>query len=412
MNFVFVGSSPRAWGSEQHFIGLAKACQEAGHRVIAVVRAGSEVACLMNQAGIDVRAVPFRGGEDPRAMYAAFKAIREIRADWIVTAHKKHYWPLYLLARMTRTRLAVFRHLVYVNDWATRVVFPRLVDRFFVVSDFALETLVQAGAPRERLTRLYNQIDLRQFRPDPEARAQTRAELELPSNALVVGFVGRHEIGKGVHILREALNLAMEVHPNLYALWVGSGPEWLATKAMLRAGAHHRRHRFVVWTRAPEQMYAALDCLVAPSVAPETFGRVVAEAQACGVPVIASAAGGMAEVFAAGQGGEVLSQLDPAVLAEKILRLVDDENRRQVMARLGRQFVRRFDSAVIVRQFIGHLSTAGHKASVVTSRAIPSTDAPDEFQSMLMDAAEEEVAAKADRGGLNLGRNTAASTRL
>lgn len=359
MKLVFVGSSPRAWGSEQHFVGLAKACHEAGHRVVAVVRAESEVATLLMQAGVDVRATPFRGGEDPRAMYAVYKAIREIGADWIVTGHKKHFWPLYILAKWTGTRLAVFRHLVYVRDWLTRAIFPRLVDRFFVVSDFALEELVEAGAPRERLTRLYNQIDFRQFHPDEHAGEQTRAALGIPPDAVVVGFVGRHEEGKGVRILRDALTMAMSVNPNLYAIWTGNGPEWEATQSVLKASASASRHRFVDWIRNPEQIYVALDCLVAPSLAKETFGRVVAEAQACGVPVIASAAGGMLETFAPGESGDLCRGRDPEALAEQILRMIENGDRRKAMGAAGQRFVRQFDSNLIARCFVQNLGATG-----------------------------------------------------
>jgi len=369
MNFVFVESSRRAWGSEQHFVGLAKACHEAGHGVIAVVRAGSDVANLLTQAGVVVRGTPFRGGADPRAMLTAFKAVREIRADWLVTDHQKHYWPLFALARLTGTRLAVFRHMAYVRGWLTRAIFPRLVDRFFVVSDFALEALAQAGAPRNRLTRLYNQVDMQRFQPDAVRRLRTRAELQLPADALVVGFVGRHESGKGVRVLREALAQAMTFHPNLYAVWVGGGPEWQATQAAVQRSGYEYRHRFVEWTNAPEQIYVALDCLVAPSQAIETFGRVVAEAQACGVPVLASVVGGLREAFTAGQGGEVCSCADAALLAAQILRVCEHETQRVAMGRAGRRYVRRFDTRVITRAFLRHLTgfdTESVRAPVVT----------------------------------------------
>jgi len=356
MNLVFVGSSPRAWGSEQHFVSLAKACHDVGHRVVAVVRAGSEVASLLRHAGVTVCATPFRGGADPRAMLATFKAVRAIHADWLVTPHQKHYWPMYVLARLTGTRLAVFRHLAYVRSWLTRVVFPTLTDRFFVVSDFALETLANDGAPRGRLTRLYNPIDLQRFRPDAKIREQIRADLNLPAGALVVGFVGRHETSKGVRVLRAAFEQAMDCQPNIYALWVGGGDQWSETRAVVRASRHGDRHRFIEWTRTPEQIYAALDGLVAPSFAPETFGRVVAEAQACGVPVIASTAGGLGETFAAKESGDVFSGSEPALLAKRIVDLCNDDRRRASMGRAGRQFVQRFDSRLIVHSFLQYLA--------------------------------------------------------
>jgi glycosyltransferase involved in cell wall biosynthesis len=356
MNLVFAGSSPRAWGSEQHFICLAQSCREAGHRVVAIVRADSEVADLMRLAGIEVRAAPFRGGADPRAMLAVFKAIRELRAEWIVTPHQKHFWPLYILARLAGAKIAVFRHLVFIRSRMTRVVFPRLADRFFVVSDFALEELVRAGAPRHRLTRLYNPIDLRRFRPNAAMRERMRAELNVPQDAILIGFVGRHESSKGVRVLRDALHQAMNVSPKIYALWIGGGPEWLETRAAICASQHEHRHRFIEWTRSPEDYYVAMDCMVAPSLAPETFGRVVAEAQACEVPVIASRAGGLGEAFVPNLTGEHFPGDDPTALAAKILGLAGDKDLRVEMGREGRRFVERFDSGRIAGAFVNDLT--------------------------------------------------------
>jgi glycosyltransferase involved in cell wall biosynthesis len=355
MNLVFVESSRRAWGSEQHFVDLAKGCHAAGHRVVAVVRAGSDVANLLVAAGLDVRQTPFRGGADPRALFKVLRAVREIGAEWLVTDHQKHYWALYLIARLTGSKLAVFRHMAYVRSWFNRVLFPLLVDRFFVVSDFALETLVKAGAPRERLTRLYNPVDLRRFKPCVSQRAATRKALDLPPNAVVAGFVGRHELGKGVQVLREALALAMARDERLHAVWVGSGPEWSNTRARSESGSYSHRHRFVEWTHSPEHYYVAFDCLIAPSQALETFGRVVAEAQACGVPVIASRVGGLAEAFEPGHTGRVFEGMDAESLAESMLSLLREKRERARMSEAGRRFVVRFELATIVNTFIVEL---------------------------------------------------------
>jgi len=383
MNFIFVESSRRAWGSEQHFVSLAIACRQAGHRVVAVVRAGTDVARLLTTAGVDVRVTPFRGGGDPRALWITLKVIVEIGADWLVTDHQKHYWPLYVVAKLSGTRLAVFRHMVYVRSWLTRVLFPRLADRFFVVSDFALESLVADGAPRSHLTRLYNQIDLQRFKPSAFQRDRARQELALPTDAIIVGFVGRHEWEKGVCVLRAALDAAMTVEPRLHAIWVGGGPLWEETQSTLRLDLKDR-HRFVEWTPTPELYYPAFDCLVAPSRTVETFGRVVAEAQACGVPVIATSLGGLREAFLAGTSGEYCrngnEQSDIDALARQIVRLSNDPMARVTMGRAGRRFVRRFDSTRVVELFISHLLEADglefRQPQVAASSAASSATSP------------------------------------
>jgi glycosyltransferase involved in cell wall biosynthesis len=357
MNLLFVDASRRGWGTEQHFAELARGCREAGHRVVAVVRAGSDVARLLSEAGVETRAIHCRGGADPRMLLHVQRAMMRIDADWIVTHRSKLYWSMLVLAKLNGVRLAAFRHLAYIRPWHTRVLFPRLVDRFFVVSDFALEALALAGAPRRFLRRLYNPIDLGRFHPCAEQRRRTRAALQLPHDALLVGFVGRHEEGKGVRALRSAIALAMAADPRVHALWLGAGPQWEETAQALAAEVHSGRHRLIDWSSSPERYYAALDCLVAPSVIPETFGRVVAEAQACGVPVIASTIGGLCEAFGPGLSGHALTTLKATDIAAAILDLLGDRDRRQNLATEGRRYVERFETSLIVAAFIAELSS-------------------------------------------------------
>jgi glycosyltransferase involved in cell wall biosynthesis len=374
MKFVFVESSRRAWGSEQHFVDLAIGCQAAGHRVEAVVRVGSDVANLLQDAGIVVHATPFRGGADPRAMRIVWKAVRAIQADWIVTNHLKHYWPLYVIARASGTRLAVFRHMAYIRNRFTRAVFPRVVDRFFVVSQFARDRLVADGACGSRVLTLYNPIDLNRFVPDPDARRRTRTELDLPLNAPVVGFIGRHDVAKGVPSLRLALAHAMHHDPDLHAVWVGEGPEWQSTRDSVAAGPHASRHRFVPWTEAVERYYVALDCLVCPSEIEETFGRVLAEAQACGVPVIARDRGGFPEAFAPSISGLLWSDGDPFTLSTLMLELLHDALRRAAMGQAGRSFVQRFSTPNVIAEFERMLRD-GAPAAALSDQHFHSTSA-------------------------------------
>lgn len=351
MNFVFVESSRRVWGSEQHFIDLAIGCRSAGHRVEVVARADSDVANLLRRAGIVVHATRFRGGADPRAMRIVWKTVRDIGADWIVTDHLKHYWPLYLVARGSGTRLAVFRHMAYLRQWFTRRVFPRVADRFFVVSRFARDKLVADGVCASQLLILYNPIDLTRFVANSDVRRHTRIELGLPLDVPVAGFIGRHDDAKGVPALRLALAHAMDRHPDLHAVWVGEGPQWQPTRDSVAAGPHAGRHRFVSWTEAVERYHVVLDCLVCPSEIEETFGRVLAEAQACGVPVIAHDRGGLREAFAPGETGLLWSDDDPATLSALILELLHDPQRRAAMGQAGRSFVQRFSTPRIVAEF-------------------------------------------------------------
>ena len=91
------------------------------------------------------------------------------------------------------------------------------------------------------------------------------------------------------------------------------------------------------------QAINALDILVHASVQPEPFGRVVAEAMGCGVPVVASASGGILEVVRDGETGLLVKPGDVGGLTEAVETLLGDEPLRKELAEQGRrEFLERF----------------------------------------------------------------------
>jgi glycosyltransferase involved in cell wall biosynthesis len=358
LKLLFIDSSRNGWGTETHFVELVTAVHQAGHDVRAIVRRDSPVDRLLHGSPIPRISTPFRGGSDPRALWQVVREIRRDRPDWIVTSRGKLYWPALVLGLAFDVRVALFRHLAYLKRWPEQRLVPRLADRFYVVSQFAQDVLVEDGAPRERLTPLYNPIDMQRFRPPlPAARLALRERLGLRSSDFVAGFVGRMELGKGVVPLCEAATALMKRHPALRMLWIGAGPEKAALERFAAATGGGARHVFIGWQPRIEDYFGTLDVLVAPSIVPETFGRVVAEAQACGVPVIASAAGGLSEAFQPDRTGLLLERVDTATIAAAIERLIAEPLLRQWLGAHGPGFVNsRFAADKVAQAFVAHLA--------------------------------------------------------
>jgi glycosyltransferase involved in cell wall biosynthesis len=356
LKILFVDASRNGWGTEQHLVTLAAALRANGHDVSAVVKRGSPVDRLLCERQIPVHRTAFRGGADPRGILRTLIAIRRERPDWIVTNRAKLYWTLWVIGRMTGVRVAIFRHLPDVRRWVTRCMLPRLVDRFFVVSHYARSRLIRQGAPADRVRVLYNPIDVNDVQRSAGQCAATRSSLGIPADDFVVGYVGRIEEGKGVKVLAEALASIMERSDCVRLLCVGDGPllaDWRG--AVTDAGLEGRCH-FVPWTSQIGELYSAMDVLVAPSVAPETFCRVVAEAQASRVAVIASRMGGIQEAFAPGHSGLLVAPNDGEALRQAIEHLRLDPALRRAFADAGCDHARaRFASRKIAEDFINDL---------------------------------------------------------
>ncbi|MFP5225097.1 MAG: glycosyltransferase family 4 protein [Actinomycetota bacterium] len=175
---------------------------------------------------------------------------------------------------------------------------------------------------------------------DPAAYEGPRRRTGLPSP--VVGFVGRLVEEKGILELIESLAPLRRRMP-LSLLVVGDGPlRAHAEDAAHRANITHRFLGAIPHEEVPE-WYPAMDLVVIPSRPTQTwaeqFGRVVVEAGAAGVAVLASDCGELGATVEATGGGLVYELSDPDGLAKGLERLLVDGRERAGFAEQGRRGV-------------------------------------------------------------------------
>ncbi len=180
-------------------------------------------------------------------------------------------------------------------------------------------------------------IDHRVFRPGD--RAAARAELGIPAGVPLLAFVGRIQPLKGLGTAVEALAGVRKSVPDARLLAVGgpSGPQGAAELARVEALIarlglvdHVELRPPVAHQRLPA-VYRAADVVLVPSRS-ESFGLVAAEAQACGVPVVATRVGGLAFAVAHGESGVLVDGWDPVDYAGAALAILTDPD---LAARLG-----------------------------------------------------------------------------
>ena len=176
-------------------------------------------------------------------------------------------------------------------------------------------------------------------------RAAARARLGLAPDAYVVAGLGRLVPVKGFALLVEALpRLAAEV-PSARVLLVGDGPERAALEARARAlGVAARLH---VTGATPEVAahLAAADVLAAPS-RNEGMGRALVEAMALGLPVVATAVGGIPAVVEDGGCGRLVPPGDADALAAALAGLGRDARLRETLGRAAVVRAEAFSSEV------------------------------------------------------------------
>ncbi|MCC7371775.1 MAG: glycosyltransferase family 4 protein [Chloroflexi bacterium] len=182
-----------------------------------------------------------------------------------------------------------------------------------------------------------NGVDTEIFRPDADG-ASVRARLGISPDARVVLFVGamdRAHHFKGVEYLLRAL--AQIEDRDVIGLLVGEGdlrPGFQAETDRLGLSERTRFIGGIPHAQLPPY-YAAADVVVLPSFPPESFGMVLIEGMACGVPVIAHNIPGVRTVVKHGETGLLVEPGDTPGLAEAITRIVQDRSTRDTMGARG-----------------------------------------------------------------------------
>ena len=350
---LFVGTNRGPGGTESHFVSLAIAMADAGYEVAAAVYPDDVIArALATDGRIALFPASIIGSTKRKAISDLARACRATKPDWIVGSFAHEYWTLALLARTQRIPLALFLHIQKLSR-LTAPLFPWLARRFILPSEYLRNWAVRnRGMPLRRTCVLYNPIDVERFRPDPIRREAARRRFGFAPSDVVVGFAGRFERQKGILVLASALEEVMSRSSAVRALWIGQGELAQEMDAMLAASPHATRHVREPWSDDIATCFAAMDVLAFPSIRRESFGRVAAEAQACGVPVIASDDGGIPETIRGGESGLLVPPGDVPAWADAILQLASDASLRARMGAAGRaQACERFAAPRIASAF-------------------------------------------------------------
>lgn len=217
----------------------------------------------------------------------------------------------------------------------------RRLDYLAAVSAFNARQLAQASGVEPRVNHLG--VDLERFAPaapDPELARRAGLAPGQPAVVCAVRLVAL----KGVQRLINALAILERRHPDLRLLVAGEGP--YRDQLLDRARAAGVAQRVNLLGFVPQERLAgfyALGRLAAfPSMGEEALGLAIAEAMACGLPVVASDLGGVPEVV--GDCGLLVPAKDDQALAAAIDALLGDSARREDLSRRGRERVGRLFS--------------------------------------------------------------------
>lgn len=230
------------------------------------------------------------------------------------------------------------KRLTDLRYLASRTKFMRETSLFVAVSDFLRNAMIERGYPADKIVRHYIGVDTTRLVP-------RRNLSPLDGNDFILS-VARHTEVKGIDVLLKAFAQVARLYPKLRLVQIGGGALTNELKTLtIQLGIEDKvdflgpQPPAVVLSYLQTCKTLVLSSRQALSGAEESFGLVLTEASACGVPCIGTRVGGIPEAVVDGETGFVIDSENIGELAEKITLLISDQGLAQSMGQRGREMV-------------------------------------------------------------------------
>jgi glycosyltransferase involved in cell wall biosynthesis len=248
-------------------------------------------------------------------------------------------------SEVKRRTLLVARANALLSRW--------IPEQIICCAEAALESHAALGYARRKMSVIPNGFDLSAFRPDPDDRAEIRAELGLDERTPVIGMCGRFDPQKDHDNFVRAAGILHRALPQAqFVLW-GKGVDGenpLFTSWITAQGLEKFIHLLGFRTDSA-RLDAALDLATLSAAYGEAFPNVIGEAMACGVPCVVTTVGDSASIV--GESGRAVPPGDPQALAKAWLDLLNlpRSERLELGQAARRRVAERYDIEKVARRY-------------------------------------------------------------
>lgn len=330
---------------------------------LAVIRKGGSLYARVADRFPQVHEFPLTKFYDVNALKQLIRLRSLLITERINILHAHDFYSALLgttAARFTNTQVIACQRHIKLSDrrahrWGERVI-RHLADNLLVNSE-AIRDYIAANDPSslEKVRVIRNGLSAKQHSPEgppaptsdwpsifrwrKQAHDQLCHELNINSDAKLVGCVASLRTVKGHRYLIEAAARIFESRKDVYFLLVGSGPlrqelEHLSQRLGVAANIHFLGER-----ADAAHLFSSFD-LAALASLHEGLPNTVIEAMAAASPVVATAVGGVVELIADGETGYLIPPADADALAKRIALVLDDPDGSASVALRGRDFAR------------------------------------------------------------------------
>ena len=339
MRVLHLEAGKHVYGGALQVLLLVEGLQKRGMENLLVVPEGSDVQAEAVNRGLPLHALPMAGEADLLFPPRFRSLIRETAPD-LVHLHSRRGADILggLGARWAGVPVVLTRRVDNPEPaWIVGAKY-RLFDRIITISEAIREVLVREGLDPDRIRCVHSALDI-----DPEQMPCRRdafmEEFDFSPENQVVGMAAQFIPRKGHDILLQAIPAVLREHPEARFLLFGRGPLHEEISQKVVAEGLENEVRVPGFREDLPNILPCLSALVHPATT-EGLGIIILQAAAAGLPVVASAAGGIPEAVVHGETGLLVPPGDPEALGSALSSILDDPAEARRMGNRGRHRIR------------------------------------------------------------------------
>lgn len=328
MNILQILPELEVGGVERGAVDLAGYLVSKGHKSIVISGGGRLVQRLEKDGSKHYKLLA--GLKSPFTVILMIRdTIKIILKEDIEIVHSRSRVPAiigFAAAKLTGRVFITTAHGYYNTGFFSR---PMSWGRFVIVAsrDMAKHMMEDFQTPYDRIRMIPRGVNLDEFRFLKHGGSAEKEPFKRKD--FVIGIISRITPLKGHADLFRAAAMIFRKMPNVKLLVAGDAPYSKPKyrhdlEALARQLGIGNIVEFMGQRSDIPEILSKLDVLVLPTRAPEAFGRVIIEAQAAGVPVVATRVGGVTDIICDGENGLLVFPEDPGSIAEALMRLFKD----------------------------------------------------------------------------------------
>ncbi len=342
MNILFLTTHLNTGGISSYLYTLTKNLLSRGHRVFIASSGGDLLGDFTQLGAVHLRCPILTKSElDPRIYFSLVRLARFINQHKIDLIHSQ--------TRVTQVMGQILKFWLkkpylstchgYFKPRLSRLLFPCWGDKVIAISQPVFTHLNKDfRVSSDKIILVSHGIDLSLFpRRDEAAKLKNRLQYHLDDRPLI-GIIARLSDVKGHDVLISAMPEILKDIPQAKLLIIGEGRRETFLKNQVQRLGLEKQILFYPIVNQTAEMLSILDVFVMPSLQ-EGLGLSVMEAQACGLPVVASRVGGLPYLIQDGRTGLLVEPNNPKQLAEAVVSLLKDPWKAQRMGMASRGWI-------------------------------------------------------------------------